>query len=124
MTGPDLQDGYVVGAAIGFQLLLSWYLLGPELAFILAATTALGIALNQTPSPKPRRVLSRTNSQPSASLLSRSVSEGVTVRRKREAIRPIVVVTPDSQGLFQPLPRKNYKTLGARNLSRNFVEAL
>lgn len=121
MSGPAFQNPYVIGAVIVFQLFLSWFLLGPDLAIILSGFTALGIVLSPTPSPKTKRGTSRKTSHPSVSSRSKSALEGVTVRRKAAFI-PTVPVTPDTPEFFRPLKKKNLKALGARNLSRTFAE--
>lgn len=119
MSGPDLVEAYAIGAAIAFQVFLSWYLLGAELAIIFGVATVLGIVLNRTPLNKPRRVVSRKISRPSEYLPSKSLSAGVTARKKKN-----VIVIPDSPVLSQPLPKKSSRNSAARNLSSNFAKEL
>lgn len=120
MSGDDLLDGSVFGVAIASILFLSWCLFGPEIAIIFGGIIALGIALNQTPPPKRKRAYSRKTSRPLPSSPSKSLSEGVTVRRKAGYTRRNAIVIPDSPEWFPRPPKRRSKHLAAVQRSLSF----
>lgn len=124
MSGDDLLDGCVFGAATTSILFLSWSLFGAELAIIFVATIVLGTVLKRTPLNKPKPARSRKTRPLSASSLSRLASEAETVLKKPAYTRRDVVVIPDSPVSFQQKPRKPLRSLGATKLSRSFDEEL
>ena len=115
MSGDEMLEAYVIGAATASILFLSWYLLGPELTIIFGLSTVLGIALSHTPSRKDEQEHSPRTLRRSRSLRSRSVSATTT----RGAY-----VTPDSVELSPLLRRRPSKHLAAVQRSISFDEDL
>jgi hypothetical protein len=120
MSGDDLLDGCVFGAAITSILFLLWSLFGAELAIIFVAFIVLGIVLRRTPLNKPKPARSRKTRPLSPSSLSRLASAAETALKKPAYTRQDVVVIPDSPVSFQQARKKPSARLGAIKRSLSF----
>ena len=121
MSGQDLLDGFAFGVAMALLLSLSWSLFGPELAIILGGTTALGIVLSRTPSPRQKRAPSQKILRRYAFSPSEYHSAGETVPQTTR--RPVHVIK-DSPESCAPRIRNRSKHLAAVQRSMSFDEAL
>lgn len=104
MFGQEILEASAIGAATLSILCLSCFLIGVELTTILAATIALSIVLNHTPSHDQEQETSRRVLRHSRSLPQRLV--------------PIVV--PDSPEYIQHRRRKPSRHLEAVQRSLSF----
>jgi hypothetical protein len=120
MSGDDLLDGCVFGAATTSILFLSWSLFGAELSIIFVGFIVLGIVLKRTPLNKPKPARSRKTQPLSPSSLSRLASEADTARKEPAYTRRDVVVIPDSPVSFQRHRKRDSRPLVAIKRSLSF----